>query len=293
MLSICIPVFNYDVRSFINSIHSQVTQAKIDFEIVIVDDCSNQEYERKNRELESLVGVNYQVLDSNLGRSKIRNYLVSVAKYENLLFCDCDSMTEDDSFIVAYLSCVDKGYEVVYGGRSYQNQFAVDERLRWAYGKAREEVSAAHRSKTPYKSFLSNNFLIKKSVFAENPLDESISTYGYEDSLFAHVLRKKGIQIRHIDNPLIHLQLEGAEVFIKKSHQALENLNVLSQDLKKEDLEVKLLKYYKLLSKIGLLNVFKQYYGWRKAHWLKNLHGKSPNLFIFDLYRLGYFSALD
>lgn len=56
------------------------------------------------------------------------------------------------------------------------------------------------------------------------PFDESIVTYGFEDTLWANQLSKHNIKMLHIDNPIIHQGLEKNSVFLSKTKWAIENL---------------------------------------------------------------------
>lgn len=91
MLSILIPVYNYDVRSLVGDLAKQCLEASIPFEILCYDDHSQEEFDRINQKVIQLEGVTYFRLAKNVGRSMIRNHLAQVARYDHLLFLDCDS----------------------------------------------------------------------------------------------------------------------------------------------------------------------------------------------------------
>ena len=78
MLSILLPVYNFDVRKLVKQLHEQGNMLEIPFEIICTDDGSEEEFKNLNSELEKLYSVSYQELKNNLGRSKIRNYLSSL-----------------------------------------------------------------------------------------------------------------------------------------------------------------------------------------------------------------------
>jgi glycosyltransferase involved in cell wall biosynthesis len=91
MLSILIPVYNFDVTNFVTDLHTLCKQEKITFEIILFDDASNEDFKNKNRLLQKLPFVTYQELTQNIGRSAIRNKLAEAANYDFLMFVDCDS----------------------------------------------------------------------------------------------------------------------------------------------------------------------------------------------------------
>ena len=87
------------------------------------------------------------------------------AKYNNLLFLDCDISIDKDDFLAAYLPYLNSGH-VVCGGVNYQLKKPEKSReLRWKYGKAREEKNASIRNQSPYQSFTAFNLLVPKTIF--------------------------------------------------------------------------------------------------------------------------------
>ena len=71
--SILIPVFNFDVSHLLKELYKQSKAIGSDFEILIFDDCSSSEYHLSDVDLEAFPEVNYRLLKTNLGRSRIRN----------------------------------------------------------------------------------------------------------------------------------------------------------------------------------------------------------------------------
>ena len=51
MLSVLIPVFNYDITDLVFELHQQLTENEIAFEIIAVDDGSNEEFTSKNKDI--------------------------------------------------------------------------------------------------------------------------------------------------------------------------------------------------------------------------------------------------
>ena len=78
---------------------------------------------------------------------------------------------------------------------------------------------------------MTNNFLLPAHVLKEIPFDERISGYGHEDSLFGYELSRKGFEIVHIDNPVLHGELETNREFVNKTAQAVKNLAVITKML--------------------------------------------------------------
>jgi hypothetical protein len=288
MLSILIPVYNIDCSKLVLSLQSQCRKTGIPFEILVYDDFSKAKYKEKNKGLAQLFGVSYVEMKENLGRAKIRNKLAKYSNHRNLLFIDADSKLPNKSYIKNYQDYLGK-YPVIYGGRSYTKRkpTALKRILHWTYGTSREAVSAKKRNRAPHLHFMSNNFIIDRGIFEKIQFDPAHEGYGYEDTLIATELKKKNINIYHIDNPLIHTGIENTDVFFKKTQNALDNLI----ELYKRDkiLETRLIRVYHFLKKWGLLSMVYQYIDKRKTKLEENLKSKNPKMRKLDLWKLHYF----
>lgn len=287
MLSILIPVYNFDVRALVRDLHSQALNCGKAFEIVCVDDASQENFRVLNRELSSLEHVRYQELPTNTGRSVIRNLLAEMALYPFLLFMDCDSQTENQAYISNYLNVAEEG-KVIYGGRTYDPVKPSDPLLyfRWHYGKEREVMPYHKRQIHPYRSFMTNNFLIPKNIFLQVKMDEGIKGYGHEDTLFAQELAEKGIRIEHIDNPLRHIGLEINHVFLEQSKNGVKNLYTLILR-RKVNSDNRLFSAYRIIKRMFLKKIFLKWFRKKKSSMEQDLLGPQPSLRIFDLYKLG------
>ena len=104
MLSILIPVYNFDISRLVNNLNDLAYTADIDFEIIIIDDASEEEFKIKNRTLDKLDKVKYIEEAQNLGRSRIRNKLADMASFQYLLFIDCDSAISGKDYIKNYIT---------------------------------------------------------------------------------------------------------------------------------------------------------------------------------------------
>ncbi|MDR1454230.1 MAG: glycosyltransferase [Tannerella sp.] len=223
MFSICIPVYNYDVRTLVHSLHRQSGLTGQPFEILLMDDASRESCHAVNSAID-LPHVRYIRLAENVGRSKIRNRLARAAKYPYLIFMDCDSAVPTEDYIRNYIPYFRENI-VCYGGTAYEDKRPDPSKyLRWKYGKERESRPFTEREKNPNYGFATNNFLVGKALFERVPFDETIRDYGHEDTLFGIQLLSLNIRIEHIDNPLVHLGLEDASVFIAKTEKAVANL---------------------------------------------------------------------
>ena len=286
MLSILIPVFNFDVKKLVTDLDRQCQECGILYEILCKDDGSELAFKNSNRKLAQLKNIIYTENKQNLGRSAIRNRLAHEAAYPYLFFLDCDSGTGDQFNIEAYVNLLDP-FKVLYGGRIYQPEQPEQPELilHWHYGKIREQKNAVERGERPYHSFMSNNFLVPKELFLSIQFDESLTQYGHEDTLFGLDLQRKGIEIVHMDNPLVHLGLEEHKQFLSKTKTALYNLVQINTQI--SILETRLLKCYRFLKRFHLQRPFELFYRIFKTSIFNNLTSSNPNLLLFDLFKIG------
>ena len=92
----------------------------------------------------------------------------------------------------------------------------------------------------------------------------------------------------HIDNPVLVNNIDENSIFIKKTHQALENLIICYRSNKIEKHSISILKTYIILEFLFLKNIFINTSNIFKNILEKNLTSEDPNLFLFDIYRLNY-----
>lgn len=291
MLSICIPVYNCKVVNLVNSLDEQLRNISIKYEIIIIDDCSDIEIQEGNNMILTIPHLKYIQLKRNIGRAAIRNLLGREAKFENLIFLDCDVDFLDDSFLNKYLPYFEKSV-VVCGGIQYQKEKpSRDFMLRWKYGREREAKLAAIRNQFPYNSFMTGNFLIPKSILTRIPFDETIKKYGHEDTLAGIQLNQNEITVTHIDNPVLHNGLEKNDIFLRKTEESIQNLckiedsGIIGSDHLKE--HVSLLKAFYNLKRSGLSFLFSILFKQLKPLIKRQLCSANPSLFLFDVYKLG------
>ena len=233
-------------------------------------------------DIKELSNVNYIIRDKNVGRASIRNFLAQQAQYEWLLFLDGDIMVERTRFIEKYL---DTDFHVIVGGlQVYDRNRSLGNNLRFLYElKYQYYHGAAQRQEQPYKEFRTINFLIQRDILLRIPFDENFKHYGYEDVLFGKQLKEAGIRIHHISNPVMMIDFEDNPTFISKTEESLRTLHQFRNELKGYSTLLKyewmkplLLPMYYLIGKL--------------IRW--NLTGNNPRLFLFNLYKLLYYSRL-
>ena len=182
--------------------------------------------------------------------------------------------------------------DVIFGGIAYvESNTDSSKTLRWTYGINREQKSIEERNKRPYASFISGCFLIKKELLLNITENMLLKGYGL-DILFSYQLKKSNAKILHINNPAIHLGLDTNEAYLKKSKQAVDILYYLTKNNLIPTNYTSLLSHYNTLKKLGIKSLFGRFIITFNKPIETNLTGKKPNLFLFDLYRLGYLCRL-
>ena len=291
MISVLIPIYNFNVAKLVKDLHAQLLYANVVFEIILGDDTLTDPH--NNEKLTELQGVSYFSLPENIGRAKMRNLLVEKAKYPFLLFMDCDAAVSSNLYINNYVVEISRSAPPVciIGGVSYRKQKPNPKYyLRWFYGKNREATDADIRNRKPYKSFTSFNAVFSKSIFDMVKFDESFSTYGNEDTFFGDQLRSAKITVIHINNPLYHDGLDTNEEYLKKVETSIENLISLLNSKKIDSNfvnENRLLASYFKCKKLKQIPLLRLYYK-KKLPKIKQKILKKPSLFWLDVYKLGY-----
>lgn len=283
MYSILIPIYNRNSVPLITTLQEELRVLNITYQILCIDDASpNLDVKKKNKALNNFENCEYIELQNNVGRSRIRNLLAEKAMYDNLIFLDNDVIPVFENFIKNYINALENN-QVVFGGIKYPSIPKSNAILHHKYGNARETKL----------DFTTANFAIKKEVFKKVKFDETFKEYGFEDLLFYKSLTKKGVLTVRIDNPVYHYGIvNDNQLFIKKEEQSLKTLNMLFLSKKISQKEVKLLRYYMLLKKLKKVSFYKFLTKKLEKKLIKNLTSANPSLFLFDIYRLGFFCRL-
>ncbi|KOS08029.1 hypothetical protein AM493_19725 [Flavobacterium akiainvivens] len=294
MLSILIPTYNYNVLPLVQEIQFQAKREHIEFEVIVLDDASTDDATiSKNQQIALIDNCYYKLLQQNVGRSKMRNLLAKKAKYHWLLFLDADTMPTTQDLICQYLQYLNTEEKVVYGGIEYQQKKPPqDQLLRWVYGRQREALMANAREDEPYRSFLTLNFAIAKSVFDKVRFNEEIPNLRYEDTLFAYNLSQANIRVQHIQNPVCHNGLESSAIFLRKSEEATQGFKYLIDHNLLPAGHIRLGAMWLRLKKLGLDGLAAKAFCTFNKKMRRNLLGPHPRMTVFDVYRLGYLCTL-
>lgn len=290
-ISVCIPIYNFDITALVYDLKFEINFNEIPAEILLIDDASDEKFRGINKNLVSNY-CTYVQLDKNIGRSKIRNLFLQHSDADHLLFLDCDCKIISANFLKNYLAFINENQkaEVIYGGRTLPKEKPMSQYLlRWKYAQERENLNLSARKLSPWISFQTNNFLIKRNLFNKYQFDENFNNYGYEDLLFALNLKKERIKIFHFENPVLNIDLETSERYLSKVEESIATLSQMLKSEKSAKIvkDIKVVKAYSYLKKFHMkdliLNIFKSL----KNSLRKNLLNNPKSLRVLDFYKLG------
>ena len=294
MLSILLPVYNCSCVALVTELQRQCVECKADFEIIVADDGSLsgaigmnkacQYLIDENKVIEHLKGVRYIIREKNVGRSAIRNFLVSQAKGDRLLFIDGDLSLNNPSFIRNYLQT--EGDVVVGGIAIGGNPDQWKGNLRYRYERQCEAINTVEsRQSQPYQH-LATNLFVRRSVLGEQPYDEKISHYGYEDVLLGKRFQQQQVAIKHIENPVLFCDFEDNASYSAKTEEALRTLFTFRNELKGYS---RLLDKAEQIERLHLSPLFVTAYKLFNEPIKNCLLGNKPNVFWFNIYKLLYY----
>lgn len=288
MLSVLIPIYNYNAYPLVLELHKQCLECKIDFEILCQDDASQSSLNVFNENINSLSNCSFVSLKQNVAHRENRNSLAEKTTYDYLLFIDGDSIIIQDNYIKEYISnLVD--FDIIYGGRLHPKKCPSDnQKLRWKYGKFIEDKLAENRKKKPYQSLLFNNTIIKKDCFNKVKFDKYMKKYGHDDTQLSYQLSVLKSKVNHIENPVEHGDLDTNLVYLNKTKESLENLYQLHQEGKIDTEFVRIIQFHQFLRRTKLIFIISIIYTFFEKSISKNLTGTNPNLLTYNLFRVGY-----
>lgn len=227
-ISILVPAYNCDISLLAEELTKEVQEQNLlkRVEIIIMDDCSQEQFRVKNRQsLRQMPLVRYFELDHNVGRAEIRNELARKAVGRYLLFLDADSLIDHRDFIKKYLEFVENQYEVVYGGRSYKRTVRQDKKYDF-YIYLDSKASKRNKKDVAWKGPVAANVMIRNDVFSSIPFDKRFAGYGYEDTEWAIRLAKK-YKIHHINNSCSHVGVIDKSEAFGKMRDSIKNYLLL------------------------------------------------------------------
>lgn len=287
------------------------------FEIIFADDGSADiAAKQRNAIIAQLPFCQYIERPKNAGRSAIRNFLAHTAHYSHLIFLDGDVAIKRGNFVQTYLThrndadviigtlhfsrmqmnC-DTTEEIIGQTKEAKEETKVslepmlyDDNLKYRY---EQQFLAKHpikkRMEQPYASFRTTNFMVSRDLMLAYPFDETFHEYGYEDTLFGKQLKEHGATLIHLDNAATIADYEDNATFVAKTEESLRTLAAHAHQLQGYST---LLHTVNRLKGLHLLPLIALAFRLFKGLLHKNLCSNSPSVFLFNIYKLGYFVSL-
>lgn len=285
-LSILISSYNWDCTRLVQTLLEQLPE---DAEIIVANDKSTCPTARKA--YQRIAGMKHcRVYEpsQNLGRSRIRNRLFDLSSGQWLLFLDCDTQIDSPRFLQNYLDAItEHPADVYYGGMKNTTDCPQGCELRWTYESTAAKLwTADYRRQHPYEAFTTQNFMIRRDAFAQTGFPEEITRYGYEDTVLLMRLERKHKTIWHLDNRLIHLDMDTNRKFLEKTRQALRTLHSLPADMRPQ---TRMVRAYLWLKRHHLHRIFALMHTLSHPIAYRILCSRFVSLRLFQLYKLGYF----
>lgn len=301
-LSILLPSYNNVCVSLVQVLQRQADALRgrlgkpFRYEIIVADDGSTDAAcIDANRVIGDMLHCRYLRMEQNVGRAQIRNVLISESRGDYVLLIDSDLFLCDDNYLYKYATST---ADVVYGGTRIGGEgFAMVDNeantenlkgnLRYIYEKKAEPSHrAAFRQLRPNQEISVCNLYARRDIMEAHPFDSRFKAYGYEDVLFGKRLAESGIEVTHIDNPVLINEFEPNSVFVKKTEEAILTLCRFEQDLEGySNLKTKVTT----LGRYIPLSLFRLWHRIMKNKEKRNLTGSKPSLLLFKLYKLGFF----
>jgi hypothetical protein len=149
--------------------------------------------------------------------------------------------------------------------------------------------TAERRNQHPYANLRTFNFLMPRELALTHPFDESITLYGYEDTLLGGMFEKEGIKVVHIDNPLINADIEENLRFLKKMEESMHSLYQLKDKMRHHS---RLLTSYEKIRRLKLDTLLRFVFPLLRPMLTWHLTGKQPTVIALQFYKLAYYCTL-
>lgn len=291
-LSILIPTYNNVCLELVKDLQVQASLlSDFSYEILVADDGSTDKMTvKENLAINDLENCRYIEREKNEGRAVIRNFLAKEAKYEWLLFIDSNMNVINSQHLRNYQ--MTEECDVIYGGYQVKrNQESLKHNLRYIFEcKGIQNGDYKLRLANPYGDFHTSNFIIKRSIMLQYPLDERFRYYGYEDVLFGKTLKENHINISHIDNPLGYNHFIGNMTFVTKTEESLRTLYQFRDELQGYS---KIITYASKIERWHLKTICQKLFLVLSLPIKARLTGNNPSIFLFNIYKLMYYIHLN
>ncbi len=230
MLSIVSPFYGDNPKAWLENLFASKFANKC--EIILVDDGNKDE--ALISELNSLIQswptkALIASIATNSGRSSARNLGIDLATGEYILFLDADMVPQNPDFLDRYFEIIEKkSAAIAFGGFISNTDIDCREtELHHNISTKGDSRPLAHRKALGAYSIASNNLLVKTRLAKIHRFDDEFKGWGWEDTEWALRAVSNGFGLVHIDNPAIHIGLDGNETLLRKYQEAGHNLALM------------------------------------------------------------------
>ena len=192
-ITVIIPAFNVEnsISKCINAIlHQDYPEDKIN--ILLINDGSTDNTNKELQQFSNNPKINILINEENRGLAYTRNLGIKKATTELILFLDSDMVARQNFISVMQKYFDNQSITGVIGNLLLPNSFSPNTLDKYFYSKYRGAKIVATDSPLPFKYFLFNNTMIRKSILnLVGTFDEFFKEYGGEDTdLAIRVWRK-------------------------------------------------------------------------------------------------------
>ncbi|MFM2579418.1 glycosyltransferase family 2 protein [Vibrio fortis] len=209
LISVVIPVYNrsHILRRTLDSVFNQTLK---DFEVIVVDDCS-QDSDALQELLREYPSVIYHRHDINRHGSAARNTGVNISSGEYVAFLDSDDTWVPEKLETCYSFIKNQDVDFVY---SQVEKKGNKEIIVPLFGHEKEERYSDYLL-FRNGSIQTSTLFIAKSVFNSAMFDENLTRF--QDYDFLITLEKVGCRSLFIDKPLVYMYDDDQENRISNS----------------------------------------------------------------------------
>lgn len=286
LLSVLIAVYQHEPAVLLEQLHEQLAAYQGQVEVLVFDDSAiplayawHESYSSKYPWLKIYHHT------QNLGRSRARNRLLSLAQGQFVWMLDGD-VTLPQGLLKDYVEHLQSAEGVYCSGIAVPE--SAPDNFRNYYSRKAEVKSAIERNKQPYRSFTAANFAMPRHFVTKVGFPEGHEGYGHEDTHFGLQLLEVPYPVKHFDLPVAHAADDSDAIFIAKTREATLNLAKLFVNdplFKRHQRYLKLIRSWELARNIGLVFFV--------VPWVKRLENRlssgKRSLFWLNIYKLGLF----
>ena len=298
MLSVLIPTRNLAPRALVGALVAQADALSGggvgECEVVVFDDGSDDpEAARAIAALADGARCRTVRSETNVGRARARNRLYEEARGDKLLFIDSDAEVVTTDFLARMVADAALA-DVVCG--ALQNPAPPAPRgceLRYRYEQHAERRgyrSVAWRQAHPYARLSTFCLLVDRRVMEAVCFDETITGYGYEDTVFGLRLEERGFSVLHTATALRHTGINPNADFLSNTEQAVRTLRSLPAAVRRR---IALSRLGDALHRLRFSRPLRLLFYFAEPALRRQLLGSRPSIRLFAIFKLGRYLSAD